>query len=240
MKKLHRFIINRDLEKDTFMIHDAEIIFQLHNVLHLQVGESFILCDGNGTDAVVRLKEIVRGGLLVDVLETTPSISESQNQVTLFCAVLKGDHFEWVAQKCTEVGVHQIIPIITHRTIKLNLRHDRIQKIMQEAAEQSGRGMVPALGEALSFAEALPLIKNYQQNFFLDIGAGSAHLSTLVGPNLTSSSLWIGPEGGWEEREQAEALEAGCTLAHLGQFILRAETAALLGTALLSTEAVGE
>lgn len=230
--KLHRFIVNLDFSRSTFFLDDAEIYFQITHVLKMRSGEKCVLCDGNGNEVLVNIVDIQKNKIQFEVEKQYTSIADPSIKVTLFAAVLKSDHFELLAQKCTEAGVFQIIPIISKRTIKLNLRHDRIQKIVKEAAEQSGRGFVPAVGDTLDLTEALTLTKNYDANFFADFDTG-LHLKDAP-KNFQSASIFIGPEGGFEASERERALSAGCVPVHLGGPTLRAETAAIVSTYLLT------
>lgn len=230
--KVHRFIVNLDFDQNTFFLDDAEIFFQITHVLKMRSGEKCILCDGNGNEVLATIVDIQKNKIQFQIEKQYTSIIDPSVKVTLFAAVLKSDHFELLAQKCTEAGVFQIIPIITKRTIKLNLRHDRIQKIVKEAAEQSGRGFVPAVGDPLSFEEALALTKNFDASFFVDFDTG-LHLKDAP-KNFRSASIFIGPEGGFEASERELALNAGCVGVHLGGPTLRAETAAMVSTYLLT------
>lgn len=231
--KLHRFIVNFPLEHNTFLLHDSELVFQIVHVLKLRAGERFLLGDGKGKEVTVKISDITDKGLALETEQWSENANEPHTKVTMFAAILKADHFELLAQKCTEAGVFQIIPVITHRTIKLNIRHDRIQKIIQEAAEQSGRAMVPALGDPITFEEALSLIPSFEKSFFLDFDA-PIHLNEKD-PHLKNVAVFIGPEGGFEPKECEAAKQAGCVLAHLGPLTLRAETAAIISTFILAT-----
>lgn len=231
--KLHRFIVDFPLEHNTFLLHDSELVFQIVHVLKLRAGERFLLGDGKGKEVIVKISDITDKGLALETEQWSENANEPHTKVTMFAAILKADHFELLAQKCTEAGVFQIIPIVTKRTVKLNLRHDRIQKIIQEAAEQSGRAMVPALGAPLSFEEALKMIPTFEKSFFLDFDA-PMHLKDKE-TNLKNVSLFIGPEGGFDPTEMKLAQKAGCVIAHLGPLTLRAETAAIVSTFILAS-----
>lgn len=231
--KLHRFIVNFPLEQNTLFIHDSELVFQIVHVLKLRSGESLILSDGSGKEVRAKIVDITDKGLALEAEQWLQNNNEPKIQVTLFAAILKADHFEVLAQKCTEAGVFQIIPIVTKRTVKLNLRHDRIQKIIEEAAEQSGRAIVPALGAPLMFEEALRLVPTFEKSFFLDFDA-PMHLKDKDS-HSTNVSLFIGPEGGFDPNEMEQAKKAGCSLAHLGPLTLRAETAAIISTFILAS-----
>ncbi len=233
MKKLHRFIGDFDLTQTYIRVSDPEIYFQMTHVLKFKAGEVFVLSNGTKDEAVVVLDDIQKDHVTVRKQEVHENTSEPERHITLYASIIKADHFELLAQKCTEAGVFQIIPIITHRTVKLNIRHDRIQKIMQEAAEQSGRAIVPALGDPLSFEEALHLTSSFEKNFFLDFDT-EFHLKEKDS-TLTNVSLFIGPEGGFEASEREMAQKSGCSMAHLGPLTLRAETAAIISTYILSS-----
>ncbi len=236
MKKLHRFIGDFDLSQTFIRVDDPEIFFQITHVLKFKPGELFVLCNGTTDEAVVVLDEIQKNFCMVQKQEVHENISEPERKVTLYASIIKADHFELLAQKCTEVGLFQIVPVISHRTVKLGLRETRIFKIMQEAAEQSGRARIPNLLEIMSFAEALKHSQGNEKNFFLDIDAKAPHLQTFQNAVFQTAGIFIGPEGGFEAREQKQALEAGCVLTTLGPLVLRAETAAIISSYLLVTQ----
>jgi 16S rRNA (uracil1498-N3)-methyltransferase len=235
MKKLHRFIGDFDLTQTYIRVSDPEIYFQMTHVLKFKTGEVFILSNGTKDEAVVVLEDIQKDHVMVRKQEVHENTSEPERHITLYASIIKADHFELLAQKCTEVGLFQIVPVISHRTIKLGLRETRIFKIMQEAAEQSGRARVPNLLEIMRFEEALEHAQKNEKNFFLDIGV-SPHLQSFQNAAFQSAGIFIGPEGGFESREQKQALEAGCILTNLGPLVLRAETAAIIASYILSTK----
>jgi 16S rRNA (uracil1498-N3)-methyltransferase len=137
---------------------------------------------------------------------------------------LKRENFEWLVQKATECGIHYIVPILTRRTVKQGLKLERLREIAREAAEQSGRGRVPGIGEPMPFAEALDAATKAGATYFFDVG----------GKRYTGSgeraSLFIGPEGGWDPEERALAIESRAMIADLGPRVLRAETAATIAS----------
>ena len=142
--------------------------------------------------------------------------------------VLKKENFEWAVQKAVEVGVKEITPIITARTVKLGLNKDRLKKIIKEAAEQSGRGILPKLNEAIIFDEAIKSAKENDLNLFFNIGGKNVQHSMS---NISKIGIFIGPEGGWDEEEIKKAQSSnGFTIVGLGKTILRAETAAVIAS----------
>lgn len=224
--KVHRFCVSGDLSTGAIAINDPEIHNQIKNVLKLRVGEPVILFNATGVEAVGNIADIEKTGVTVEVSEVRASSVEPKRFVRLYLAILKNEHFELAAQKAVECGVGEIIPIITSRTVKLALKPARVMKIMQEAAEQSGRVVVPRLAEPVPFAEAIiAAAKHNSENFFCDGGAKDA-----LTPSSERVGIWIGPEGGFNPEEVEMAKEAGFDPVSLGSLTLRAETAAIVAT----------
>jgi 16S rRNA (uracil1498-N3)-methyltransferase len=232
--KLHRFIDSFDLKKKILILSEFDMVHQLIHVLRAKTGEEILLCDGKGNEARVEIIDIQKSSLEVKVLERLKSIPEATRKVTLYAAIIKGEHFEMIAQKAVEAGIFEIVPIITQRTVKLNLKLDRIQKIMKEAAEQSGRGFIPLIEEPITFKDALKRAKQHEQNYFCDFVPELLEKQNFQ--NAKSVSCFIGPEGGWDEKERELAIELNCIPVRLGSFTLRAETAAIVVSYLLCQE----
>lgn len=230
--RLHRFIGNFDFSQDRFKIFDAEILNQAKNVLRLKKGNSIILADGKLNEAVVRIIEFDKKSLEVEILERNVNKNEPERRGILYCSILKRENFEWVVQKATEVGIKEIVPVISGRTIKLGLKKERLEKIIKEAAEQSGRGELPILREAIKFSEALENARQNDLNLFFEIGAELLDPAELREMKSKKIGIFIGSEGGWSP-EEVETI-AGLTqedknfkLRGLGSLTLRAETAAV-------------
>ena len=146
----------------------------------------------------------------------------------LYCAILKRENFELVVQKATEIGVREIVPLITQRTVKLDIKEERLRKIITEAAEQSGRGRVPMLRQAMSFADALADAQRNDANFFFDISDVIVEEGAIG--DAMRRGLFVGPEGGWSYEEVLAARAAGCHIISLGALTFRAETAAIIAS----------
>ena len=230
--KRHRFIGPFDLTQTSLRLFEKELVRQISLVLKLKPGEEIVLSDGKGKEAVVRLTTVEKKEVTGEIIERMKNTNESMRHVTLYCAVLKRENFELVVQKATEVGVAEIVPIITRRTVKTGLKLERLRQIAKEAAEQSGRGVVPVVHEAIGFEEAIEEAKKLGHVFFLDISGSVIPVKTGIQPNK-EVALFVGPEGGWDPDEVAQAKRAGFTSASLGKLVLRAETAAVVGSYLL-------
>ncbi|MFZ6015494.1 MAG: RsmE family RNA methyltransferase [Patescibacteria group bacterium] len=225
--KLHRFIGKFDLNKKELVIDDKDFAHQVTKVLRMQTGQALILCDGYGREAVGRIDSIDKKSVTI-ILEDAKEISvETSKKVFLFCAVLKRENFELVVQKATEVGVWEIVPIITERTVKQSLKMDRVRLIAKEAAEQSGRGHVPLVNDPIPLASAMERARDHEVNYFYDLNIES---EAPTQKNPQRAGVWIGPEGGWSDMEVEQAKRAGFLLQNLGSLTLRAETAAIVAS----------
>ncbi len=222
--RLHRFLINDKLElKHSFWIHDKSIVNQWSRVLRFQVGQEVILFDGKTHDRLYRITVIddreVHVEHVTDLKRQTPTI-----ELYLFWSLLKKDKNDWVLQKATEVGVSHFIPLLADRSEKTGFNEERAHKIIVEAAEQCGRSDIPSLREPMKTSTAL---KDYSDKITLYIAEqGSGSVAEPKG----EMGILVGPEGGWSETEKSQFIEHNVMHVSLGQFTLRAETAAVVAS----------
>ncbi|MCK6462643.1 MAG: 16S rRNA (uracil(1498)-N(3))-methyltransferase [Candidatus Pacebacteria bacterium] len=231
--RLHRFIGNFDLSKKEVSINDADFINQAKNVLRLRAGDEIILCDGNMNETTARFAELGSLASKLEILKVYRNENEPENYAHLYCPILKKENFELAAQKAVEVGVKEITPIITARTIKLGLNYERLNKIIKEAAEQSGRGILSKLNKASDFEKSVDEAKNKNDlNLFFQTGYSLILQKNADRPKNTEChiGIFVGPEGGWADEEVKTAQSAGFTFAGLGKTVLRAETAAVVAS----------
>ena len=206
----------------------------LARVLRAQIGQQYEIV----TPAGVRLGTIV--GIVQDRI--TLSLSEplqtkgaqSQISIQLYLAVFKFDRFEWAVEKCTELGVSSITPVIAQRTDAhlakaSKTRVERWRRIAHEAVQQSRRDQLPEIQDPEKLEKAISTAKG--QTVVLAEEERETQLIDLE--NGAPWSLAVGPEGGWTESELALFREAGWTFASLGPTILRAETAAISAVAIV-------
>lgn len=238
--RLNRFFGNFDLKVETIRSSDEDLINQLKNVLRLNNGDEIILCDGKLNEASCVIESIGRNEVVFRVIKVWQNKKELSKDIILYCSVLKRENFELVIQKAVELGVKEIVPIISKRTVKLGLREDRAQKIIKEAAEQSGRGILPVLSQEMPFGEAVTAAEANDINLFFEPGGKSFEELNLNPKTLRQAQgrigIFIGPEGGWhpEELSLVSSLDTqNFKVLGLSPFTLRAETAAITALAII-------
>jgi 16S rRNA (uracil1498-N3)-methyltransferase len=227
-----RWIADQVLGNRAFLLgKNAE---HLSRVLRAQIGQQFEIATGEG----VRLGTVVEIQTERVALELAEPlhVNPGDNRVTthLYLAVFKFDRFEWAIEKCTELGVSSIIPVIAQRTDAhlagaAQKRVERWRRIAHEAAQQSRRDAAPEIQNPEKLEKAVREAPG--KRIVLSETEREQRLADLVGLD-SSISLAIGPEGGWTETELALFSQAGWISASLGQTILRAETAAIAALAI--------
>jgi 16S rRNA (uracil1498-N3)-methyltransferase len=224
---------------------DAAQAHQLRNVLRLRPGAQVIVLDNSGTEYEVVLTALKHDTALGQVCARHLSKAEPRASLTLYQSPIKGDRFEWVLQKGTELGVSAFVPLICQRTIlrdplRLGKKGPRWERIVQEAAEQSHRARLPRLLPPLPFPDACrESARETGLRVLLHAGASGAGLAALLSPNADRMALLVGPEGGFSPEEISLAQACGIQPVSLGPRILRAETAGIAASVIVLS-ALGE
>ena len=203
-------------------------------VLRLKAGEEVLACDGEGMECVCTVAEVSPGEIILNVVESRASRTEAAVRVSVYMAFPKADKLEHVIQKATELGAYEIVAFPSGRCISkpddksLKKKLERWQKIAASAAEQSGRGRIPQVITLSSFAAALERASKAEKALmFYENEHATTLKMALESGSFETVSLLTGPEGGLEEKEVAQAREAGLQVCTLGSRILRCETAPL-------------
>lgn len=199
--------------------------------LRLKKGDIVTVSDSAGFDYACKIESVNRSVINLIIVNSYKSSTEPEIKVTLFQAFPKHGKMELIIEKCVELGVYEIIPVITRYTIiKLNDKIDekikRFVKISESAAKQCNRAFIPKVLNPVSFDEALTKAKK------LDIAIAAYEKETdfkmkhaLTGFNGNTAGLIIGPEGGFSEEEAAMFKQNNIKTVNLGRRILRTETA---------------
>ena len=232
---MHRFFIKKqDIESDSVTI-EGNIARQISKVLRLVKGDYITVMDGINWEYRIILDEIDSRRILGTIMEKSRCQGEPKYPITLYQGILKSHKFEMVLQKGTELGITTFVPVICERTIprgdvlSFDRKLDRYMTIVREAAEQSHRGVIPVIGKTLPLAEAFRIsdgsrIILWEKEKAVGI---SDQLNDKAPYTSQGISLFVGPEGGFTNREIRCSVNYGLIPVTLGKRILRAETASL-------------
>ncbi len=206
--------------------------------LRMKAGETLTLCDGSGQEADGVIESLSADAVSVRLGAAVPTAAEPQTKVSLYLAMPKGDKAELVIQKSVELGVNEVVLLLTSRCISRPKGNDvakkiaRLQKIADEAAKQCGRGILPKVRGILEFGQALEEMQQFDFAFTLYEGECPSFRASL--PQKGSrAALLIGSEGGFSLEEIEKAAAAGVKPVSLGKRILRCETAPIAALAAL-------
>lgn len=208
---------------------DPELCHQLTRVLRMNIGDEIFLFDGSGLEYQCNIEELTAEKVSGKIVRKENNDREPAKTVILYQAMPKKmELFEMVLQKGTEIGVKKFVPLITERTERHDLQKlDRLNRILKEAAEQSGRGIIPELGEPIHFEKAIA-------------GNGTRVVFDLSGEPFSKKigdkshvHLFVGPEGGFSKLEIELARNSIAKIVSLGKLTLRTETAGILAPGLI-------
>ena len=229
--RLHRFYLKNLITGDTFDITDRDLIHQWRSVFRYNVGSQVILFDGSGTEYLCMISSLRNLGATVEVIQKKKMEKNARKNLWLCLSIIKKDNFELVVEKATELGVTNIVPVLSERSEKKNLNMERLQKIAIESSEQSGRGDIPIIHEVVELSDLIKNDKLPKEKIVLH--PEGEYIGEFLEKNPRELAIFIGPEGGWSDREMKEFSEHNILAISLGSQILRAETAAVAVASLL-------
>lgn len=217
---------------------DAEHI----KVLRLRPGEDMTICDGRGTDYKCRLIRSDKDEAEAEIIEVLPCPAEPTVSVRVLCGLPKGDKTDYIIQKSVEAGASEIVFFdsgrVIQRTDGVQKKLERWNRISEEAAKQSGRGIIPEVRWLGSFVEALDAAKQTDEAFFMyETGERESFSEALSNAkSLKTAAIITGPEGGFERVEADMARACGMHICSMGKRILRCETAPIVALTALMYE----
>ena len=235
--RIRRVFVDDELETGRQIDLPAETVNYLRNVLRLKDGQPLELFNGRGRRARGQLT-LARREARVRIEASEASPAESVVPITLLAALAKGEKMELVIQKAVELGVTRIAPVETERSVlelkgaRADKRLHRWRQIMINACEQCGRDTLPVIEPIRSVDEAVTSTEAAVR-LVLDPRAERPLTDLRDQPRPEDVALLVGPEGGLTADEVARAVEHGFRALALGPRILRAETAAITGVAVL-------
>lgn len=231
----HFFVLPENISEKQVVVTGADVN-HIKNVLRMKPGEKFVANDGNGASYCCSIRELSDDSITADIEKGQIESTELPVRLVLFQGLPKADKMELIIQKAVELGAAEIVPVEMARCVvkldekKKKSKLTRWQSIAESAAKQSGRTVVPdvknvlTFGEALKYAEGLDmLLVPYE---CADSVKSLRNKIDGLKPGM-SAGIFIGPEGGYEEKEIEKASEHGGEIVSLGKRILRTETAAI-------------
>lgn len=230
---MHRFFIKRENIYKGGIAVEGEDVQHISRVLRLQAGDKIILCDGEGTDYHVTIETMNKHSVRTVIIDKEASKGEASIHTVLYQGIPKATKMDLIIQKCTEMGINRIVPLTTVRTVvKLESEKDerkkveRWSKIAEEAAKQSGRGIIPQIDMPMTFDQALKDAGGLELRLIPYESESTVSVKdALQRKKVNRIGYFIGPEGGFEISEIEKAKNADVIPVTLGKRILRTETA---------------
>ena len=234
---MHRFYVTpNQMNMDEITITGPDVN-HIKNVLRMKQGEEIVICNGQGKDCYCIISKMSETAIIADIKSKKDTKAELKTRITLFQGLPKKDKMELIIQKAVELGVYEIIPVITKRVVvkledkkKEEKKLERWQAIAEGAAKQSGRGMIPRVRHFMTYQEAITAASGMELALVpYENAMGMQNTRNIMSNlnNLKSVGVLIGPEGGFEESEIELAKENKIIPITLGNRILRTETAGL-------------
>ena len=228
-----RFFVQESEIHPNFMVLTGENAAHAR-VLRLKNGDEVTVCDGNGTDYRCTVSDVAAGQISLVVQSSCPAESEAKISCSVYMALAKGDKFEHVIQKATELGATELVCFPSARCVSrpddrsLSKKLERWQKIAASAAEQSGRGWIPKVIALPSYTAALERAAQADLAVcFYENEENLTFRAAIEQKPFRTAAILTGPEGGFEAEEIQMAQKAGLQVCTLGRRILRCETAPL-------------
>ena len=230
---LPRFFVDKEQVDNGFINITGDDVKHIKKVLRLREGEAIEICDGAGYDYDCRIKSLSDDLVCAEIESSSENKSEPPIEICVYQGMPKNDKMDYIVQKCVELGVSEIVPVITKRAVSIprdaEKKTVRWQRIADEAAKQSGRGKLPTVRNTISFAEAISEMSDEDSLSLMPYECEKeGSLSELLKKtDKKKINVFIGPEGGFDESEVKKACEKGMFTVTLGPRILRTETAPL-------------
>ena len=239
---LNRFFVPHDVFSGDEVRLEGDLVHRLSRVLRLEAGAAVVLLDGSGLEYETRLDAVGPQRVTGTVVGRRPGRPEPRVRLVLYQSLVKGERFDWVLEKGTEMGVAAFVPLLSRRNVvraapgRLG-RPERWRRVVREAAEQCGRSVLPellppeGLEQALADAAGLRLLP-WEGEEALGLAAALRRARpALEAVQRPTVAVLIGPEGGFADDEVTLAREAGAQVVSLGRRILRSETAGIVAAA---------
>ncbi len=244
-RQMNRYFVHpNQIDGDIIRIIRKDDLHHIKTVMRMRAGDHIEISDGQKWEYEGVLGQQDNEGLKVEVIHKQPFFRESKVHITLFQGIPKQGKMEFLIQKTVEMGVYEVVPVFMARTIvadrgNFGKKLLRFEMIAEEAASQSGRGIIPFIRQPIPFQKITDSLKNYGLVLFLYENEQQTTIKEVL-HQLTEIpervALIVGPEGGFAPEEVKILKEMGTTCVTLGKTILRTETAGLAALAMCMYE----
>jgi 16S rRNA (uracil1498-N3)-methyltransferase len=230
---MHRFYVAPENIRGGTVEIKGEEYGHLARVLRMRAGEQAVVSDGTGRDYFCVIQKINSVSAFLDIISESSGAGEPKVRIDLFQALPKSDKMDYIIQKSVELGINGIHPVITNRVVartdtsREKFKVDRWNRIAREAAKQSERSVIPVVSDIISFGDAVSSAVNSSFCVFPYENEKIRKLRDIDFTDKNSISLFIGPEGGYDDAETELAASKGILPVTLGRRILRTETASV-------------
>ena len=232
-----RIYLDKKLNLDLDLILEKEDAHYLKNVMRLREGDNVFLFNSKDGEFKGEIISSDKKNTKVKLISKIDNINKP-GKISLIFSLIKSSKLDYLIQKCTEVGVKSFIPVISEKSVAKNFNIKRTEKIIKESCEQSNQLFLPAIHEVEKLEKK---IKSFDKNsivFFADINSSNKKIDEVIKNNKNREFyLLVGPEGDFslKERDLLKSMN-NCIPISLGQNILRSETAAVAGLAILNSQ----
>ncbi|HWR23057.1 MAG TPA: 16S rRNA (uracil(1498)-N(3))-methyltransferase [Feifaniaceae bacterium] len=240
---MERFFVDPGAIRGSFAAITGEDVAHIARVLRLKAGDEIRISDGQGVEYRARLTELGKQSVHAELFEKYAVRTEPAHAVTLYQGLPKAGKMEVIIQKCVELGVTAIVPMVTERcVVKPDLDFEkkrvRYQRVAYEAAKQSGRGIVPEVKPLATLSE-FPYARHGLTLHAYEGEHARTLKEALRGNTAKDIAMLIGPEGGFTKEEVERSVACGAQAVTLGSRILRTETAGMAMLAMTLYELEG-
>jgi 16S rRNA (uracil1498-N3)-methyltransferase len=241
---MHKFFVDcSSVVEDTIVI-TGDDVNHITKVLRLRQNEKVQISNGQGMEYICSIEELNKKDVQCKIIESFKNTTEAPLSITLFQGLPKAQKMEFIIQKCVEIGIREIQPVITKRVVvkvdgkDITGKLERWQRIAEEAAKQSNRGIIPRILPPISFQEALEKLTSMDMSVVPYEKENSRGLKKVLREEnvVKNIGVLIGPEGGFDEQEIEDCLDSKIIPVTLGPRILRTETAGFVAATIILYE----
>jgi 16S rRNA (uracil1498-N3)-methyltransferase len=241
---MHKFFVNNENIVGDRICIKGDDVNHIYKVLRLRENDEILISNGMGREYISKIMDINKQEVVCEAVESFDNTSEPPVNITLYQGLPKAQKMELIIQKCVEIGVVKIQPVITQRVVvkidgkDISNKIDRWNKIAEEAAKQSNRGILPSVMPPISFEEAIEELKNMDIAVIPYEKEKSKGIKEVFSDTASCKAvgIFIGPEGGFEEDEVDACIQEGIKPITLGPRILRTETAGMVASSIILYE----